>query len=275
MDGSLSGKTAVITGGAGILGSVLAKELLQKGVNVAICDIDEGKLNTVSQKISNNKGQISSFVCDVLDIATLQKTAQDIIRTYGQIDFLINGAGGNSPLATTQQEYYNPESKEESFFTLTTENLQKVMDLNFFGTVYPSQIFAPYIIENKQGCIINFSSMNVYTPLTKIPMYSAGKAAVANFTQWLANYLAHTGVRVNAIAPGFFDTIQTRDLWYDEQGQMLPRAKKILERTPMQRFGVPKELVGLLLFLLDNEQSGFITGATFPVDGGFLSYTGI
>ncbi len=275
MESNLVGKTAVITGGAGILGHVIAQELVKKGVNVAICDLDEEKLNTVCQELQGNKGNISSFVCDVLDVEILKKTATKIMENYGRIDFLINGAGGNSPSATTEQEYYDSSSKENSFFTLTPENLRKNMDLNFFGTVFPSQIFTPYMVESQQGAIINFSSMNAYTPLTKIPTYSAGKAAVANFTQWFANYLAHTGIRVNAIAPGFFDTIQTKKLWYNEQNQMLPRAKKILERTPMQRFGVPQELVGTVLFLLDYEQSRFITGITLPVDGGFLSYSGI
>ncbi len=273
---SVFGKTSVITGGAGILGSEIAKKLVQEGSNVAICDLNGERLDILKTELDSYKqGKVMTCVCNVLDTGSLRGAAKKVIAEYSKIDYLINAAGGNSPLATTATEYFEPDSSESSFFSLPQENLQKIMDLNFFGTIFPSQVFTEYMLSGEEGAIINFSSMNAYTPLTKIPMYSAGKAAVGNFTQWFANYLAHTNIRVNAVAPGFFDTIQTRQLWYTESGEMLPRAKKILERTPMQRFGLPKELLGTILFLLDSEQSGFITGATIPVDGGFLAYTGV
>ena len=272
----LSGKTAVVTGGGGVLCSCFAEALGECGAKVAVLDLS---LDAVAKRICANGGTAQAFACNVLEKESILAAGDAVIAAFGNIDILINGAGGNNPRATTDREYLFPEdltgeADGKSFFDLTPEGIQFVFNLNCLGTLLPTQVFAKNMAVHG-GIIINISSMNAYRPLTKIPAYSAAKAAVSNLTMWLAVHLSKVNIRVNAIAPGFFVTKQNEKLLFDENGDPTPRTDKILAHTPMGRFGKPEELVGTLLYLCDNNASGFVNGTVIPVDGGFAAYSGV
>jgi NAD(P)-dependent dehydrogenase (short-subunit alcohol dehydrogenase family) len=265
-----TGRTVVITGGGGVLGGEMACALVGCNANAAILDKDPALAEKVVKRIESSVGQVIIVYADVLVRSTLEKAAESIVRTFGRIDCLINAAGGNNPRATT--------SAEQSFFDLPKDAMGFVGDLNLMGTILPSQVFGKYMAEQKEGVILNVSSMNAFRPLTRIPAYSAAKAAVSNFTQWLAVHMAQEyspNIRVNAIAPGFFLTEQNRYLLTDKDtGQLTQRGEKIIEHTPMGRFGEPEDLLGATIWLL-SPASKFVTGIVLPIDGGFSAYSGV
>jgi NAD(P)-dependent dehydrogenase (short-subunit alcohol dehydrogenase family) len=274
----LNGKVCVLTGGGGIIGAALAEGLAEVGVKVAILDFNKDNAEKVAQAVKQKtKGNVISVFGNVLDKATLIEAKKQINEQFGKIDILINGAGGNAPTATTQLEFLSNDNLGElskGFFGLDIEGFRKVFDLNFLGTVLPTMVFAEDMTDHG-GNILNISSMNSYRPLTKIPAYSAAKASINNLTEWLAVHFAKLGIRVNAIAPGFFLTDQNRFLMIDkETGNLSPRAHKILAGTPMGRFGETEEIVGTMLYLL-SDLSKFVTGIIIPVDGGFNAYSGV
>jgi NAD(P)-dependent dehydrogenase (short-subunit alcohol dehydrogenase family) len=276
---NLKNKVAVITGGAGIICSAMARSLAAQSVKTIILDLNKDAATYVAKQIEKEYTTSSIGVsANVLDKASLQSAMNIIHEQFGTIDILVNGAGGNSPAATTKVEKMDgseSENPEETFFGLRIEEFEKVFDLNFKGTLIPSMVFATDMVRNKSGVIINISSMNSFRPLTKIPAYSSAKAAVNNFTQWLAVHLAKTGIRVNAIAPGFLLTNQNRFLLIDEQtGAYTQRGKKIINGTPMERYCLPEELTGTLIYLA-SDLSKFVTGVVIPVDGGFSAYSGV
>lgn len=275
----LSGKVCVITGGAGVIGLALVKALASVNVKVAIADINRETAEKVAAEVSAASGAtIIGVEANVLDKASLEQARTVIHEKLGEIDILINGAGGNHPMATTkveQIEESNIDNPEDTFYGLQMEGFDKVFNLNFKGTVLPSMVFTQDMLKRRKGVILNISSMNSYKPLTKIPAYSAAKASVNNFTEWLAVHLAKVGIRVNAIAPGFFITNQNRFLVLDEKtGGYSPRGNKIVSSTPMGKFGEPEDLQGTTLFLL-SDISSFITGIVIPVDGGYSAYGGV
>ena len=263
-------KTIAITGGGGVLCSAMAQALAACNANVVLLDRDTALAEKVLATLAGTKGRHSVVAIDVLDAQKVHAAAQQVIGDYGQVYGLINGAGGNDPKATT-----NPE---QPFFDIPAEAFQFVSNLNLLGTVLPSQAFGKTMVAQSQGVILNISSMNAFRPLTRIPAYSAAKAAVSNFTQWLAVHLAQEyspAIRVNALAPGFFLTEQNRFLLTErETGNLTARGQKILNATPMARFGVPEDLLGATLWLL-SEASKFVTGIVVPVDGGFSAYGGV
>ena len=276
----LKNKTAVVTGGGGVLCSMFAKVLGKCGANVAILDLRGDAAQSVADEITADGGSAKGYAANVLDRASLEAVREQIAKDFGDCSILINGAGGNNPKGTTGKEYLEPEdlkpdSELVTFFDLDPDGVQFVFNLNFLGTLLPTQVFARAMAENQSGNIINISSMNAFTPLTKIPAYSGAKAAVSNFTQWLAVHFSRMGIRVNAIAPGFFVTNQNRGMLFDENGAPTERTKKILAATPMNRFGEAEELVGTLLWLLNDKASGFVDGVIVPVDGGFSAYSGV
>lgn len=272
----LTGKVAVVTGASGALCSGFAKILARAGARVAL--LNRSEATALAEQIEAEGGIAKAYACNVLDKERCQVVADQILADFGPCDILINGAGGNSPKATTEKEYYEAGdlgADVKSFFDLAPEGFGSVVDLNFLGTLIPTQIFAAQMV-GREGCnIINISSMNAYTPLTKIPAYSGAKAAVSNFTQWLAVHFSKAGIRVNAIAPGFFISRQNATLLYNEDGTPTERTQKILAATPLGRFGESSELEGALLFLLNNQAASFITGVVLPVDGGFSIYSGV
>lgn len=273
----LQGKTAVVTGGGGVLCSAFAKALAECGASVAVLDLRQESAQAVANEINASGGRAIGVACNVLERESIQKAREEVIAAFGGVDLLLNGAGGNHPRATTDRETFSLSDLDEeakTFFDLQPEDISFVFDLNFIGTLLPTQVFARDMVQ-KGGTILNVSSMNAYRPLTKIPAYSAAKSAVSNFTQWLAVHFADVNIRVNAIAPGFFATAQNRALLFDEDSAPTPRTGKILAATPMKRFGQPEELLGALLFLADDRASGFITGVVLPVDGGFSAYSGV
>jgi NAD(P)-dependent dehydrogenase (short-subunit alcohol dehydrogenase family) len=275
----LKDRVCVITGGAGVIGTSLGLGLGSAGVKTIILDIDLAAAQKTANEIRETTGTFSMGVAaNVLDKQSLLDAMELIHKAAGKIEILINGAGGNSPKATTQVEEMTKESGADlsgTFYGLELEGFRKVFDLNFIGTLLPSMVLTTDMIEAGKGVVLNISSMNSYHPLTKIPAYSAAKASVNNFTEWLSVHLAKTGIRVNAIAPGFFITNQNRFLLIDEKTvQLTARSKKILSATPMGRFGETDELVGAVLFLL-SDISSFVTGITIPIDGGFNAYSGV
>jgi len=275
----LKGKVAVITGGGGILCGTFAKAVAKCGAKVAILDLREENAVKVADEINAEGGTAIGVAANVLELESLNAAKAIITEKLGACDILINGAGGNNPKGTTTKEYLYTEDLNNSelvtFFDLDPKGVEFVFNLNFIGTLLPSQVFAKDMINKKGAVIINISSMNAYTPLTKIPAYSGAKAAVSNFTQWLAVHFSKVGIRVNAIAPGFFVTDQNRDLLFDKDGKPTPRTNKILNATPMERFGEKEELIGTLLYLLCEEASSFVNGVVIPVDGGFSAYSGV
>ena len=278
---NLKGRVAVVTGGGGVLCSDFAKALARQGAKVAVLDINESAAQKVAEEIRAEGGEAAAFACNVLQKESMQKARDFVAEKYGTCDILLNGAGGNNPKGTTTKETLqkidliekNPDVK--TFFDLDPDGISFVFNLNFLGTLIPTQVFAPDMAKKENTCIVMITSMNAYRPLTKIPAYSAAKAAVANFTQFMAVHFAEVGIRVNAIAPGFFSTKQNKTLLWNDDGTPTARTGKILAATPMRRFGEPEELSGALLFLCDKEYSGFVTGTTIAVDGGFNAYSGV
>ena len=274
----LSGKTAVVTGAGGILCSAFAKTLARAGAKVALLDLNYEAAKSYADEIIAEGGAAKAYECNVLNKDICSRVADEVEKDFGSCDILINGAGGNNPRATTDKEYFEMgdiDAQTKSFFDLESDGVQFVFNLNFLGVLIPTQVFAKQMI-GKEGCnILNISSMNAFTPLTKIPAYSGAKAAVSNFTQWLAVHFSKVGIRVNAIAPGFFSTKQNASLLFNEDGSPTARTGKILAATPMGRFGEANELDGSMLFLLNNDAAGFITGVVQPVDGGFSAYSGV
>ena len=266
----LKGKSVVITGGGGVLCSAIARALAGAGARIAVLDLIQEAAENVANQIKSDGGTAIAVKCNVLEKDSLTAASEKVITEFGKVDILINGAGGNKKEATTTAEL--------SFFDLPPEAIRFVFDLNFLGTLLPSQIFAKHMAERGEGVILNVSSMNAFRPLTKIPAYSAAKAAVSNFTQWLAVHMCQNyskNIRVNAIAPGFFLTEQNRFLLTDEKsGQLTPRGKTIIDHTPMGRFGEPDELIGTCLWLL-SDAAKFVTGIAVPVDGGFSAFSGV
>jgi NAD(P)-dependent dehydrogenase (short-subunit alcohol dehydrogenase family) len=275
----LSGKVCVITGGAGVIGSAMVKAMASVGVKIAIVDINPERSEQMAAEVSAEFGnQVIGVEGNVLNKESLSKAKQIINEKLGDIDMLINGAGGNHPTATTKVEQMDEDSinrPEDTFYGLEMDGFDKVFDLNFKGTLLPTMVFTTDMLKNKKGVVLNVSSMNSYKPLTKIPAYSAAKASINNFTQWLSVHLAKVGIRVNAIAPGFFITDQNRFLVLDQaNGGFSPRGQKIVNNTPMGKFGEPEDLQGATLFLL-SDVSSFVTGIVIPVDGGYSAFGGV
>ena len=274
----LTGKVAVVTGAGGVLCSAFAKTLARAGAKVALLDLNYEAANGFADEITAEGGIAKAYECNVLNKDICSAVAEQVEKDLGKCDILINGAGGNNPRATTDKEYFeigDIDADTKSFFDLDADGVGFVFNLNFLGTLIPTQCFAKQMV-GREGCnILNISSMNAFTPLTKIPAYSGAKAAISNFTQWLAVHFSKVGIRVNAIAPGFFSTKQNAKLLFNEDGTPTARTGKILAATPMGRFGEASELDGSLLFLLNNEAAGFITGVVLPVDGGFSAYSGV
>ncbi|MCK4381830.1 MAG: SDR family oxidoreductase [Candidatus Lokiarchaeota archaeon] len=277
----LRDKTAVVTGGAGELCGCFSEALANYGAKVAILDLRKEAAEDLASKIKEKGGIAIGIETNVLDLKSLQNAEKIVKKEYGPCNILINGAGGNHPKGTTSNEFLTLEDlkieKEDfiTFFDLDQKVIEYVFDLNFIGTLLPTQVFAKHMINQEGATIINISSMNAFTPLTKIPAYSGAKAAISNFTQWLAVHFSKVNIRVNAIAPGFFLTEQNRALLTNEDGSFTERAKKILNQTPIGRFGKPEELIGTLLWLVDENASGFVNGVIIPVDGGFSAYSGV
>lgn len=276
----LTGRVAVVTGGSGVLCSEMCRALAQAGAKVAVLGRNLDKAQRVADGIVADGGTAIAVSASVTDRAALLEAQRIVTEKLGVCDILINGAGGNHPKGTTGKEYiektdFLKSDGPASLFDLEPEGIESVFRLNFIGTLLPVQIFGKAMAETGNGSIINISSMNAFRPLTKIPAYSGAKAAVSNLTQWLAVYFSRVGVRVNAIAPGFFLTEQNRTLLTNPDGTLTARGNTILSHTPMGKFGKPADLSGALLFLLDDEASGFINGVVLPVDGGFAAFSGV
>ncbi len=274
----LTGKNVVVTGAAGAICANLAKEYARVGAKVALLDINLEKAQAVADDINASGGFARAYSANVLDRACLDECYEKVVADFGSVNILVNGAGGNHPSATTDKEYYEvgdiDDESVKSFFDLPNAPISKIFDLNFTSILLTTQAFAKGMVK-EGGNIINISSMNAYRPLTKIPAYSAAKSAVSNFTEWLAVHFAGVGIRVNAVAPGFFVGNQNRGLLYTPEGELTPRSHKIISNTPMGRFGELEELVGTFMWLSDDEFSGFVTGIVVPVDGGFSAYSGV
>ena len=265
----ITGKVAVVTGGAGVLCAAMCCKLASVGAKVAVLDLNPASAVQIAAEICSAGGEAVGVTCDVLDRVSIEGAAQKVLTEFGHIDILINGAGGNKQQATT--------SPEQSFFDLSADALRWVFDLNLIGTILPSQVFGRIMVQQKSGVILNISSMNALRPLTRIAAYSAAKAGVSNFTQWLAVHMAQNyspEIRVNAIAPGFFVGEQNRKLLLNEDGSLTPRGQTILSHTPMARFGIPEDLLGTVLWLV-SPASDFVTGIVVPVDGGFSAFSGV
>lgn len=278
---NLKGRVAVVTGGGGVLCGDFAKTLAKQGVKVAVLDLNEAAAQKVADEIVADGGIAIAVGCNVLEKESMEKAREIINEKLGTCDILLNGAGGNNPKGTTTKETLEKidliEKNDDikTFFDLDANGISFVFNLNFLGTLIPTQVFARDMAEKENTCIIMVTSMNAYRPLTKIPAYSAAKAAVKNFTEFMAVHFADVGIRVNAIAPGFFSTNQNKTLLWNEDGTPTDRTKKILNATPMKRFGESEELTGALLFLCDEAYSSFITGTSICVDGGFSAYSGV
>lgn len=272
-------KTIVITGAGGVLCSGFAEFLADQGHRIALLDLNGAAAEAVAEKIRARGGKAQAYACSVLDRGELEAVREAVKKDLGPCDILINGAGGNNPRATTAHEEFEKGDEDTTdlltFFNIDEKGFDFVFDLNIKGVLLPSQVFLKDMLGREGCCVLNISSMNAYRPLTKIPAYSAAKAAVSNFTQWLAIHFAKEGIRVNAIAPGFFVTNQNRDLLFTKEGAPTARTEKILRATPMNRFGKPEELWGAVEWLLDEKKAGFVTGVTVPIDGGFSAYSGV
>lgn len=271
-----SGKVVVVTGAGGLICGAMARAFAQSGAKVAALDLNEEAVKKLADELKAEGFVCEGYKANVLDPAALEEVHQAVLADLGACDILVNGAGGNNPRATTDNEYQH-EVKEggKSFFDLQADGVDFVFKLNFQGTLLPTQAFAKDMVEKKKGCILNVSSMNAYTPLTKIPAYSAAKAGISNFTQWLATHFAGTGIRCNAIAPGFLVSAQNYKLLFNEDGTPTARSAKILNGTPMNRFVDSDELLGGTLFLCDDTSASAITGVVLPIDCGFAAYSGV
>lgn len=278
---NLKGRVAVVTGGGGVLCGDFAKALARQGVKVAVLDLNEAAAQKVADEITGNGGTAIAVGCNVLEKESMEKAREIVNEKLGTSDILLNGAGGNNPKGTTTKEtlekidLVEKNDDVKTFFDLDPQGISFVFNLNFLGTLIPTQVFAPDMAKKENTCIVMITSMNAFRPLTKIPAYSAAKAAVKNFTEFMAVHFADVGIRVNSIAPGFFSTNQNKALLWNEDGTPTARTGKILAATPMKRFGEPQELEGSLLFLCDEAYSSFITGTTIAVDGGFNAYSGV
>lgn len=271
-----SGKVVVITGAGGVLCGTMVRAFAQAGAKVAALDLNEEAVKKLADECKANGYICEGYKANVLEADVLEQVHAQILDDFGPCDILINGAGGNNPRATTDNEYHHEASdSQKTFFDLDTDGVDFVFKLNFQGTLIPTQIFAKDMAERKAGCILNISSMNAYIPLTKIPAYSAAKAGISNFTQWLATHFAGTGIRCNAIAPGFLISNQNRALLFQEDGTPTARAHKILSGTPMGRFVEGEELLGGVFFLCDEKAASAVTGVVLPIDAGFAAYSGV
>ena len=270
-------KVVVITGAGGVICGYLAKEFAKAGAKVALLDLNEAAAQKYADEIIAEGGIAKAYQANVLDKENLETVKDVVLADFGAIDILINGAGGNNPKATTDNEFHTLDLPDETktFFDLDKAGIEFVFNLNYLGTLLPTQVFAKEMVGRKGANIINISSMNAFTPLTKIPAYSGAKAAISNFTQWLAVHFSKVGIRCNAIAPGFLVTNQNRGLLFDEAGNSTARAHKILTNTPMNRFGEAEELVGGVFFLADESLASFVNGVILPIDGGFAAYSGV
>mgnify|MGYP003373067296 FL=1 len=273
----LTGKVAVVTGAGGVICSVMAEALAACGAKVALLDLNMEAAQKNADAIVAEGFVAKGYKCNVLEKESIEEARDAIAADFGTCDILVNGAGGNNPKATTDDEYFRPEDlgNMKTFFDLDPDGVSFVFGLNYMGTLLPTQVFAKDMVNKEGANIINIASMNAYTPLTKIPAYSGAKAAIVNFTEWLAVHFSKVGVRCNAIAPGFLATAQNHALLFNEDGTPTARTGKILAGTPMDRFGEPQELVGALLFLASSEASGFVNGVCIPVDGAFAAYSGV
>ncbi|MBQ2755416.1 MAG: SDR family oxidoreductase [Oscillospiraceae bacterium] len=271
-----SGKVVVVTGAGGLICGAMARAFAQSGAKVAALDLNEEAVKNLAQELKSEGFICEGYKANVLDTEALEEVHKAVVADLGECDILVNGAGGNNPRATTDNEYHH-EAKEggKSFFDLDADGVDFVFKLNFQGTLLPTQVFARDMVAKKAGCILNVSSMNAYTPLTKIPAYSAAKAGISNFTQWLATHFAGTGIRCNAIAPGFLVSAQNYKLLFNEDGTPTARSAKILNGTPMGRFVNSDELLGGTLFLCDEGSASAITGVVLPIDCGFAAYSGV
>lgn len=273
----LTDKVVVVTGAGGVLCSMFAKALAECGAKAALLDLNLAAAQGYAEEICREGGTAKAYECNVLKKESILAARDAIAADLGTCDILINGAGGNHPKATTDDEFFEEKdlNQMKTFFDLDPEGVQFVFNLNYMGTLLPTQIFAADMVNKKGAGIINISSMNAFTPLTKIPAYSGAKAAVSNFTQWLAVHFSKVGIRCNAIAPGFFVSKQNEKLLFQEDGTPTARTEKILRNTPMDRFGKEEELIGSLLFLASEDASSFVNGVVIPVDGGFSAYSGV
>lgn len=274
----LKDKVIVVTGAGGVLCSMMSKALASAGAKIALLDLHKESADKFVEEIRKDGGIAFGYGANVLDKDSLKKCHEEVLRDLGPCDILLNGAGGNNPKATTDKEYFeygDLDSDTKSFFDLDASGFEFVFNLNILGTLLPTQEFSKDMIGKKGCSILNISSMNAFTPLTKIPAYSGAKAAVSNFTKWLAVHFSKVGIRVNAIAPGFFSTAQNKALLWNNDGTPTARTGKIINATPMGRFGEPEELLGSVLFLLSENAASFITGVVLPIDGGFSSYSGV
>lgn len=276
---NIKGKVAVITGGGGVLCGNMARELGKLGVKVAILDLKLEAAELVAKDVNDSGGTAVGIECNVLKAESVKNAEAKVREIFGGYDILINGAGGNHPDGTTTKELLEKSDLDsddlKTFYDMTPEGFGFVFNLNFLGTFIPTQVFSKEMARCGKGNIVNVSSMSGFAPLTKIPAYSAAKASINNFTQWTAVHMAEAGIRVNAIAPGFFLTAQNKTLLKNEDGSLTARSEKIINHTPMRRFGVPNDLMGTMIWLLDDEMSGFVTGITVPIDGGFMAYSGV
>ena len=271
-----NGKVVIVTGAGGLICGAMARAFAQSGAKVAALDLNEDAVKALADELKAEGFICEGYKANVLDPEALEEVHRQVLADLGPCDILVNGAGGNNPRATTDNEYHH-EAKEggKSFFDLDPSGVDFVFKLNFQGTLLPTQVFAKDLVAKKSGCILNVSSMNAYTPLTKIPAYSAAKAGISNFTQWLATHFAGTGIRCNAIAPGFLVSAQNKALLFNEDGTPTARSAKILRGTPMDRFVNAEELLGATLFLCDEKSASAITGVVLPIDCGFAAYSGV
>ncbi|SDH67147.1 SDR family oxidoreductase [Alteribacillus bidgolensis] len=276
---NLKGKVAIVTGGGGVLCGDMAKELARQGVKVAVLSRKLENAQKVTDEIEKDGGEALAVSCDVLDKESIKEAEAYVRKHYESYDILINGAGGNHPDAATTEEYFLKEHLEnddvKTFFDLTEEGLKHVFHLNYIGAVLSTQVFMKGMLNKDSASVINISSMSAPSPMTKVLSYSSAKAGIDNFTQWLAVHMAKENIRCNAIAPGFFLTSQNHNLLLNEDGSLTERSNKIISHTPMERFGKPEDLLGTLLWLVDDNMSGFVNGVTIPVDGGFMAYSGV
>ncbi|MEG9545201.1 SDR family oxidoreductase [Mannheimia sp. HC-2023] len=274
---NLKDKVIVVTGAGGVLCAFLAKELAKTKAKIALLDLNLEAAQKIADEINTEGGIAKAYQTNVLELENIKAVRDQVTADLGTCDILINGAGGNNPRATTDNEFHTFDLNEstKTFFDLDKSGVEFVFNLNYLGTLLPTQVFAKDMIGKEGANIVNISSMNAFTPLTKIPAYSGAKAAISNFTQWLAVYFSKVGIRCNAIAPGFLVSNQNRGLLFDNEGNPTARANKILTNTPMGRFGEPEELLGALLFLVDSQYSSFVNGVIVPVDGGFSAYSGV